>query len=456
MNLDKIYQRLPYWLQNISISLYGYMIYNRRYSGYYKQKVKDFINNEKLSVKEINDLQFELLRKMLINAYQNVPYYRNLFKANNFNPELPFTPEDFAKVPALTKNTIKSDVNLFISEKADRKKLIRDMTGGTSGNPLELWFTDDEIKYNFAIYDVRLKRVFGVKTGDKIASFLSKKLCPTDQKKPPFWRYNKAYNQILFSTYHLNDTTAEYYVDHLRKYSPNLIVGYPMPLYLMAKYIVDRKLEPIPIKAAFTSSETLYDYQRETIEKAFSTRICNGYSQGEGVAMISECEYGKLHVQPEYGYIEFVDVPGNDFKEVVGTTLFNYNMPLIRYRTGDYVKLSEETECKCGRPFFPIVETIIGRDDSTFKRRDGRQVSASHFAQPFRTYTDIIEAQVIQEDYDNITAKLVIKPDFTDFDGFIFEMHRILGNDVNVKLEVVDAIEKTVSGKYKFIISKVK
>lgn len=448
---------MPYWIQNIGISLYGLKIYNLRYTGYYKQKFEEFINNEKLSVKELGEIQFALLKKMLINAYENVPYYKKLFRENNFNPNQPFTATDFSRVPFLLKNDIKKDIPSFISEKANKKKLIRDMTGGTTGNPLELWFTEDEIKYNFAIHDARLKRVFGVKTGDKIASFLSRKICPTDQKTPPFWRYNKAYNQVLYSTYHLNDKTAEIYVDHLRKYSPRLIIGYPNTLYLMAKYIVDRKLEPIPIKAAFTSSETLFDYQREIIEKAFSTKICNGYSQAEGVAMISECEFGKLHVHPEYGYIEFIDVPGSDFKEIIGTTLFNYNMPLIRYRTGDYVKISEEKECKCGRPFFPIIETIIGRDDSTFKRRDGRLVSASHFAQPFRLYTnDILEAQVIQEDYDNITAKLVIKPGFKDFDGFIFEMHRILGNDVNVKLEVVDSIEKTISGKFKFIISKVK
>src|SRR5207244_3987127 len=48
--------------------------------------------------------------------------------------------------------------------------------------------------------------------------------------------------------------------------------------------------------------------------------------------------------------------------ELVATNLGRAGMPLIRYRTGDLVKL-DETPCPCGRTFVRLAEGILGRVD---------------------------------------------------------------------------------------------
>ncbi len=54
--------------------------------------------------------------------------------------------------------------------------------------------------------------------------------------------------------------------------------------------------------------------------------------------------------------------------ELVATNLGRWGMPLVRYRTGDRVRLSHE-RCSCGSPFAKLVGGITGRVDDMFTVR---------------------------------------------------------------------------------------
>ena len=74
-------------------------------------------------------------------------------------------------------------------------------------------------------------------------------------------------------------------------------------------------------------------------------------------------------IEPEFIF-EVVDARGRPALEgeLVATNLGRWGMPLIRYRTGDRVRISHET-CSCGNPFAKLAGGIMGRTDDMFTVR---------------------------------------------------------------------------------------
>ena len=161
------------------------------------------------------------------------------------------------------------------------------------------------------------------------------------------------HNQLWMSSFHLSDQNIPYYIDKLSTYKPAAIEGYPSTLYILAEYL-NRHNILLPMKAAFSSSETLLPFQRQEIMQAFSCNLYDFYGLAERTVFATECEHheGK-HLNFEYGYTEIVNdadgrVENGQKGYLVSTSLQNYGMPLIRYKTTDVTQFKLDT-CKCGR-----------------------------------------------------------------------------------------------------------
>jgi len=215
--------------------------------------------------------------------------------------------------------------------------------------------------------------------------------------------------------------------------------------------------EHLPVKAIFTSSEVLLDEQREIIEQAFETKVCNSYSQAESVAFITQCKNGKLHLVPEYGYCEFENVYGTDYYEIIGTTLFNYTMPLIRYRTGDYVKIDNNEKCPCGWNSYPIIKEISGRSNSFIRTKSGNVVSEAPLSLVFKNYEEIREVQIIQEDINRIDILYVKEKEKnvskSKLNSVLQELNEIFNYEIEIGIHEVEKIERSSNGKCQFIKS---
>ncbi len=77
-----------------------------------------------------------------------------------------------------------------------------------------------------------------------------------------------------------------------------------------------------------------------------------------------------IHVIETEFIFEVIDARGRPALEgeLVATNLGRWGMPLIRYRTGDRVRLSHD-RCSCGSPFAKLVGGITGRVDDIFTVR---------------------------------------------------------------------------------------
>jgi len=224
--LMEIYNHLPISFQNLVVSIEGYKLRRQRYSGAFSKYVEDLEESQWYTKEKLEEIQLERLKIMIKHAYNNVPYYRELFDRIGLKPQDINTTDDLRRIPILEKQTLKERKGNFIAKNIIRRNLIPWTTGGTTGTPLTLYTTKDAIQYNFAFGEARCKHWAGVKSGDRLATFLGKPIVPVDQKRPPFWRHNWAYNQLLFSSFHMSENNLKYYIEELNGFRPEIIKGY--------------------------------------------------------------------------------------------------------------------------------------------------------------------------------------------------------------------------------------
>jgi len=455
--LINLYHHLPIFVQNIAVAVEGYRIKKQRYGDNFQKYLQELEKSQWFSCEQLEKIQLQKLKKMIDHAYKNVHYYTTLFNKIRLAPNDIKNIDDLKKIPILEKQIIREHRDEFIAKNIPKRKLIPYATGGTTGSPLTLYVTKDAIQYNFACGETRTKYWAGVKYGDRLATFLGKLIVPPCTQKPPFWRYNKAYNQILFSSFHMNEQNLDYYIEEFNRFKPEILQGYVSTVYIFAKYILNHHIKVSSPTAILLSSETLFDWQRKEIEKAFGSKIYNGYSLAEFVVFISECENGSLHMSPEYGITEFKKILNEKNKyEIIGTTLFNYAMPLIRYKTGDIVTLSDEKKCPCGRQL-PMVESIEGRSDGMIVTPENRYISPASLSLVFQSAENIKEAQMIQSSKNMITLRLIREKNFSEKNLNYIEkgLKERLGSNIIINIEYVNKIERTNSGKFQFIISHI-
>jgi len=81
--------------------------------------------------------QEKQLRIMIRYVYENIPYYRTLFKENRINPDSIRKISDLKKIPTLDKKTIQNHWQDFVPVNGlNRIRYHNSCTGGSSGTPL--------------------------------------------------------------------------------------------------------------------------------------------------------------------------------------------------------------------------------------------------------------------------------------------------------------------------------
>ena len=185
------------------------------------------------------------------------------------------------------------------------------------------------------------------------------------------------------------------------------------------------------------------------------------YGLEERVVFATECLHheGK-HLNFEYGYTEILDDENNPVTTgnkgyLVSTSLQNYGLPLIRYKTSDITSFIPET-CACGR-HMPRIQNISTKVEDIIVTPSGNMISSSSLTHPFKSINGIRKSQIIQDDIDNIRLRIVTDSTFNDSDkNVLLENFKYrVGSDINITVDVLDDIRPEKSGKYRWVISKV-
>jgi phenylacetate-CoA ligase len=148
-------------------------------------------------------------------------------------------------------------------------------------------------------------------------------------------------------------------------------------------------------------------------------------------------------------------VPAGQPGYIVGTSLHNTAMPMIRYRTSDLSAFILDP-CPCGRPFRRLRNVTTKAEDFVVTP-DGRLISPSILTHPFKPLHGIAESQIIQDRPDRILVKLVPTTTLPEQEvtRLIAALRERIGPDMQVDVEQVSAIPRERSGKFRWVVSTV-
>lgn len=405
------------------------------------------------SKEQIIAYQLNSIKAILSHAYKTVPYYQKLFRKEGIHPEDITTFADFESIPFLTKENIRNNITELLSKDYPKNKVVKISTGGTTGSPVE-FYAERQTNVKENAFHCRFWDWFGYRPGDRCAVLRA-------DNKTTRHRYNIFQNYLEIACGDLSEGSIASYLNELKKFKPSFMRAYPSLAYLVAIYInrTGQDGNYDFIKTVFCASEQLFTFQRNEIKKAFNCRVIESYGHSEKAVLMHQCEKeANLHVMPEYGYTEFIDINGNTIKEsgklgeIVATGFNNYAFPFIRYRTGDLAILAKN-RCECRRNF-QEVEEIQGRCGDYIITPYGKRISPTVLEFAFDSVRNVEEWQVIQRSKTLIEI-LIVKAERYDQKSeatIKTGLQEIIKEDIKLKITYVDSIEKPQNMKRRFVI----
>lgn len=447
--IENFYDNTPIFFQNMMTSVAGFRNYLSRYGKSYHEH-RDFLKKfDELPLKQKQDFQFNEMIHFIHFVKENSPFYRELYKdidISNINNW-----EDFKELPVIEKETIRQNINDFVTVSDNA---VEGHTGGTTGKSLIVKFTKEDMMKRMATLDHFKSRVGFENLKMKRATFNGKHIIPPGQTNKVFWRYNISCKQMIYSSFHLSEENLKYYVNSLNKFKPHAIDGFFSSMVDIANYIERNNitLEFTPI-AIFPTSETLTESGRELLERVFRCKVYDQYASSEGAPFITECEHQNLHIELSSGYFEHLEAHNN---EILVTSFTTHGTPLVRYRIGDSMVFGfeEGIKCPCGNNS-PVIKEIQGRKLDYLYTAEGAKINGGNIANLFKNVQNaLVRAQTIQNEIGKVTVLLEIDKDKynTKNDDLIKnEFKHKFGRTTEVKIKHVNEIPREKSGKFRMI-----
>ena len=454
--LLQIYHRLPPPARSAVASLRGYYLNYSRYGVETETKVAQALEREFWSRVKLEEWRNNRLAHILERAATKIPYYRQQWEtAGNSNSDAWQT---LVNWPVLRKNALRGNKAAFLADDVNPKRLFLEHTSGTTGTPVEFWSDRATQQSWYALAEARWRHWYGVSRRDRWAIIGGQQVVPFKQEKPPFWVWNAGLNQLYLSALHIKPDFLSHYLDAIRRYKIVYLYGYSSSLYWLALAALEKKVT-LDLKVVLTNAEPLYDFQREAMRKAFNCPVRETYGLCEMVCAMSECEFERMHLWTEAGVAELLDdndepVKPGEAGKLVCTGLLNEAMPLVRYEVMDEARFAPaDYQCPCGRGL-PVVDKILGRLDDTITTKDGRRLALLDIV--FGSHLHIKEAQIVQETLDLIRVRVVPANGWSEVDSREIKaaMLERMG-ETEIRVEVVDEIERTFAGKLRVMVSKI-
>jgi len=454
---DKIYPALPVFAQNLSCTLAGFGRARARFGPKFRDALAELERSVNASQEELLEIQRNRLDRLVRRAREHVPYYRDIGPPAEHRDPAEAIRRTLAAIPPLDKRSYRDEPRAFLARDVPRHRLRRSRTSGTTGTALPLWYTPTTLAEEYATV-WRLRRRCGVELDAPYATFTGQTIVPVGQSQPPFWRTNGWSAQTLFSIYHMSPATLDSYVEALHRVPARYVQGYPSAIHLVARALLaaGRPMPPNRLSAVFTSSESLLAFHREAIEKAFGAPVQDRYGVSEFDVSMTECDAKRLHVDMEFCIVEVeVEEETADFVRgpLLITGLAAEATPRLRYRIGD-VGTRAKQPCPCGRAgetFF----SVDGRLEDYVATPDGRLVGRMDHV--FKDQLAVAEAQILQVDAGSIDVLIVPRAGWSEAGNrsIIKELRARIGDEIEVRIELVNAIAREPNGKFRAVKSAV-
>ena len=451
---EQIYPRLPVFLQNAACWYYGKKEARVRFGRAFERHLQELTEAEKWTASEIEAYQNDRLRSLIRHAYENVPYYRDRWKALKIAPDDIRSRNDLHKLPVLTKEEIRQNADRFVSQKTPKRELLSRHTSGTTGKALHFYMTEDAVAFQWAVW-WRHRLRFGVTPGTWHANFTGQRVVPIAQRTPPYWRWNGPMRQVLINMQSLTPAKIASIVAMLNSQKLDFYSGYPSFIHMLALNASDAGLRlTSPPRVIFTGAENMLDFQRRDIQAFTGAILTDHYGCTEACCNASRCPEFVYHEDFEFGIMEGLEqTPGNPARTIVCTGFACDAFPFIRYEVGDTAVWRDGKGCACGRNS-DVLLRVEGRCDDYVVTPEGARIARLDYL--FKDALNVKEAQIIQERLGEITIRLVRRTAYSTRDELEIrrDVASWLSPSLIVQFEYVQAIPREPNGKFRAVLSR--
>ncbi len=338
------------------------------------------------------------LKRILVYAATEVPFYRDWFHNHNLDPQT----AALEQLPIVTKAIMRQEgIDRFSAEHFPSKEKFISRSSGSTGEPFTTYETKLSTSVNTAA-KLRTWYMAGYRLGDRYMKITNGARHGTLKKIQ-----DKFNNCLYVPFYSMDEDALKSILDNIEWSRPTIIRSYPIPLYLLAQY---RSIHPeysFKPRHIMTTGSTLPATYREEIERVFGCDVIDSYSC-EGTANCYETPaHDGYHITQYYGIIEVLDDNGqpvtNGIGRVVSTDLWNMAHPFIRYDTLDLV------EVKDGQ-----ITKILGRECDALIPANGKCFTVHNFSHFFLYDVDGVDCyQIVKKKNGSISFNLVVTNDYT-------------------------------------------
>ncbi|HKQ39108.1 MAG TPA: AMP-binding protein [Verrucomicrobiae bacterium] len=434
-----VYERMPRPLKRTLGAAYRRLPQKVRLGAAYGDFRKLIEESQSWSKVQMTAWQVEQLRTVLHEAVNYCPFYRKRSaRVDSF--------DDLAAWPTLEKKDLQEHREQLKSTRFSASQRLYITTGGSTGEPVGFYLQRGVSRPKEQAFLEAMWRRAGYTDGARMAVIRGH--VTTSAAHGRIVSYDATRDWLMLSSFHLTADRLPEYLEAIENFKPDMLHVYPSAALQLAEFLEQANQSwRIPLRAVLCGSEQLTLPQKRVVERVFGCRVYRWYGHSERVVLAGEAQDSDLfHFWPQYGFVEFGPPEEDGLREVIGTSFHNLAMPLIRYRTGDYVRVNDSG----------AVSEIAGRAQEFLLSATGRRISLTAFNMHDAIFDNLYAVQFYQETPGEAEFRYIPAPHFnrTRLEAIEKRMRQKLGDDFRIELRAVKEVEKTARGKQRWLVSK--
>lgn len=401
----------------------------------FKKQLEEIRVFNGLSKEERNKVIEKKKTELLLEAYQEVPYYKQKWNEIGLDYSKIKKGIDLNQLPLINKQNVIENFSEFQNIKYSN--FYSNYTGGSTGQALQVNLDKDSIYMERAfVYAFWEQHGYDIKKS-RVGTFRS-----VAYPKGKYYKYNPLYNELLLDPNSLTSKNIEGYVKLLEKMGVEFLTGYPSGIANFCKLIVQKDIKIKNIRGVFTSSENFTKEEYKIVQNALNCPCVQIYGHTERSVFAEGVGVGAYKFNDLYG-LHHLKADGT----IVVTGFINRRMPLINYETDDIAYQNLD------KTFFiqghKTEQVMIGKNDAILT------VGLDFHSQVFAKITSYQFVQNIPGE-----AELLLETEFTlsedekkEVIGVVYSAYR---NNIDITCKFVKKIEVTKSGKHKKLVQNIK
>jgi phenylacetate-CoA ligase len=388
-------------------------------------------------------VQLQRLRKQVLYALKNSPYYRQRFGTIRVPDDPSDLPAFLATIPPTTRNELQQHNDQLTACAPDA---VRDIicTSGTTGKPIALPLTENDLD-RLSVTEFYTCEAAGIQPGDTVL------LCVTlDALFMAGMAYYLGLKRRRCRILRQGAGNPAAQLERIRRFNVSAIVTVPSFLLALTQEAKRQGLtsETFPLRKAILVGDTLRNRDltpnptARRIRELYPVELYGNYGNSEMSGSFCECSAGRgNHIHPDLVYSEILREDGSPVADgeegfLAVTPLQLEGAPLLRYLTGD-VTFQISDPCACGR-LSPRIGPILARRDQMLKIR-GTKIYPAAVRDVISSFPFIKRCVLIADDCDFSGEKLSVLAELDDpaeRDAELSALNEHLADTFRVRIEV--------------------